>query len=806
MRIIEINEAEAIIEPFWDGGTGDYMDLNPRYKVFDEYTINTLNGAIAKVEQGWAYVTFTVDKTVKNIPILSMERDCNLDISDYDTFIFFANLPKSVIFSVKAIVNNKEIQLYKDVKGVGASQEFNAPICGDNLTHLKIEFSSESDGINGTICWFGLSESHRLERMLNKKNYYDSKWTGYFIEEKNANITPDINILFDNEELNALRDKVKISPFKEVYQVKKTQAQKDMSIVPEKYIGRYLPHFDQRWNRSRDKEWAPDLTKNACGMHGVIENLAFVGIIESDYDMLRMASRHAISIAHCECWFDSPMGNLPGATWHHRSFVENLYCKSVSLVLDWCGSILTPFAKQVLCDALAMKGLPRIESDFKRVEYIRYMNQGIVFSYGRIFALLALMEYHPRYITNLKEAEEDLISMIGNYVQEDGGTLEGPGYWMFTFTEVISAFYALARQKKVDFTYYKDIFMKTGDFVLSLMSMEDDGTIIMPINDCHPGVNMSCTLANSFYQFTNSSNWKNLYEKLMAKKYIDDDSFAIISSPLPEGIKDLPDSSLNRIYPITGQVGSVRQGKDIKTHVHLCSGPTYTAHYNADKGGLILEAEGYTICPDCGSPNYSESELFYITAAQAHSLLNPVNESGVLSRQYRDMEGGKILKAEVNGTGVEFMSDDTLAWNDNVYKSITRRIISPFAEFCVIVDDFELGTADYAEFLLNSYGEYILCNNEATSRIRDITLRVRPLNWNWQNPSIKEMQDGEHRKVWQLRAPTTEGKNQCLVTAICLEKNAHFEFEEIENGFIVFHGSDKMVIKISNNDIDIEYK
>lgn len=73
------------------------------------------------------------------------------------------------------------------------------------------------------------------------------------------------------------------------------------------------------------------------------------------------------------------------------------------------------------------------------------MNQGIVFSQGRIFAQLAMIPRYPRYEGDLLRSEQDLVEMIGNYVQPDGGTLEGPGYWMFTFNECVSAFYALAR-------------------------------------------------------------------------------------------------------------------------------------------------------------------------------------------------------------------------------------------------------------------------------------------------------------------------------------------------------------------------
>ena len=743
----------------------------------------------------------SIDKATVNSPAVTISRDCDIDISDYDTFIFFGSLPTAFKFNLVAVIDGKEVNVFNKEKGIGVSQEMNGSLTGERMTHISFEFYADEDGKTGTLSWLGLANSTRLDRMVNKKNHYDSEWKGYFIDRKDVVIKPEIEILFGDDELKEIREKMKVSPFKEIYESKKQMVLDNMYIEPEDYIGQYVPHYDKRWNRSRDKISGPEYVRNSYGMNSTIENIAFVGIIENDYDMLKMAARHAISIAHCEHWSESIMGSYPGATWHHRSFTENIYCKVVALALDWCGSLLTPFGKQVLRDSLAMKGLPRIESDFKRVEYIRYMNQGIVFSYGRIFAYLALLPKHPRYISNLKEAEEDLVSMVDNYIEEDGGTTEGPGYWSFTFGESISAFYALARQKKVDFTYYKDIFKKTGDFALSLMSFEDDGTVIVPINDAHPGKHMSCTIAASFYKFTKNENWNNLYEKLIAKNYVEDDSFALISAHIPKEKKEFKEETINRIYPTTGLLGSVRTGEDIKTLVILCSGITSKTHFNQDKGSIILETDGRTICPDCGSCYYFDSELSYVTTAIAHNLLNPILSSGELSVQGRHMAGGIITKSSVDGEHIDFASDDTTAWSDDVYKSITRRVCSPFAELCIVIDEFELGIADYAEFLLNSYGEYELKDNEAVSKIDDLTLRVKPLNWDWENAVIKEMQDGHHRKIWQLKAPTNKVRKQYLVTAISINKNIDFKYEKTQTGYKIEHGNNYLDVVISDDDI-----
>ncbi len=793
MKLIEINEAEAILEPFYDGGTSDNDDRDPRYCVLDEYKVQILNGANAKVFQAWAFAALQIDKTVPGSEIIRMERDCDVYIQDYDTFIVFGGIPTEMSFDVSAEIDGEFVNLCKGVHGIGLSEEYNMPISGKHLTKLTFSLYSDGDGLTCELNWFGLAHQKRLERMLARKPQYGADWPGYFVQDPPQQINPKIGLLFGAEELTQIREKLSKPPFFTIYQQKKEQAQKDMSICPEEYIGRFVPHFDRRWNRTRDQAWAQDLTKNACGMNRVIENLAFVGIIENDVEMLRMACRHAISISHCEYWCESPMGLLPGATWHHRSFTENQYSYVVALVLDWCGEMLTPFAEQVLRNALAMKGLPQIESDFRRFEYIRKMNQGIVFSQGRIFAQLALLPRYPRYADDLLRSEAELIEMIGNYVQSDGGTLEGPGYWMFTFNESLPAFYALARYHKKPFQQYRDVFGNTGRFELAMLSMERDSTVLHAINDAHPDTCVSCTLANSFYQFTGDPAWKNLYERLMAQNQVDDNTFALISAPQADGIQ-LPDADVDRFFPVTGQMGILRSGKDLQTRLHLCSGPTCNTHFHADKGSLLIDADGHTICPDCGSANYFEAELKYLHDAQSHSLLCPVNHNGIRADQGRYEEGGKVLYGHRDGTWAEFASDDTLAWSDGVYQQVGRRVTSPIAELAVIEDTFRLGTSDYVDFQLNCFGQWELRDNCASAVVGDVTLRVIPLNWHWDKAEVRSIQDGEHRPVWQLCASYKQAREGRLLTALCMEKSMSIGVNAVAQGWEFTQGHETFLL------------
>ena len=142
------------------------------------------------------------------------------------------------------------------------------------------------------------------------------------------------------------------------------------------------------------------------------------------------------------------MGVYPGATWHHRSFSEEMICVACCKVLEWAGSLLTWHGKNIVYDAIIMKALPRLDADVKTMDYIWHMNQGVFFAGGLVTILIGLSKRYPRYNSRLDEAEEDLISIWKNYVADDGGCAEGPSYWMDSFRSMIINMYMLARYRE----------------------------------------------------------------------------------------------------------------------------------------------------------------------------------------------------------------------------------------------------------------------------------------------------------------------------------------------------------------------
>lgn len=797
MRIVEINEAEAIFEPFWEGGTSEHTNPHEKYRVLDEYEIEYSEDTIGQISQGWAFASINIDKAKKNTVAMSMSRKCELDIDTYDTLKIFASIPEELFFDVYVTIDGEYKKIGDKIKGHGVTGEYDLPIVGNIITTIRIDFIATKDYITANIAWLGLADSKRVEFMESRKNHYDSKWIGLFKEKSEVDFNAEIEILFDNKDLDTLRKKFEIEPFKSAYEGMVELAKEYMKTQPEKLIGTYVPKPDRRWCRDRHV--------NKPALDTIMENLAFVGLIEKDYEMLRMACRCALSVAHCTYWCESIMGVFPGAMWHHRSFTEEIYCKSCGYVLDWAGSLLTPYGKQIIRDAITMKGLPRLEADFKCVDYIRQMNQGIVFSGGRVTGLLGLVHRFPRYHSNILEAEQDIIEMINNYVKEDGGTLEGPHYWQYTFSNVIPSLYALARYKKQPFSIYKELLSKTGKFILSHLSQQDDGTILLPINDAHPGVHLKANIAYSFYELTGNEVWLSLYTKLLEKGYVSDDVFTLVASPLVGKIEG--DTVIEQgIFEVTGQVDINRQGKDIsKAHLHYCSGELYVGHSHQDKGSIILEAEGITLCPDCGAGYYHDANLSNLCCANNHSLFLPVFDNGKLARQPMEQYGGKIIRAELKDDYVTIASDETKAWEEGLMKHSKRRIYSPCAEVYIIVDDVELYEEHKMKFLLNSFADYEEKEKGIfTADFDKCSLNVIPLNWECQDSNVRNIKDGEKQEVFQLELTTKKSDKHFNVTAITLAKNDQFKVKYIDDIIELTSNNYSISITINDNLVDVK--
>ena len=506
---------------------------------------------------------------------------------------------------------------------------------------------------------------------------------------------PRLGIMFDDEELESIRRKVQKGYLKQVFEELRVEALEDLNMEPEKCIGSYAPSIDDRWTRVRDRGKKP--------FQDPMRRLAFVGLIDRNPDMCRMAVRLALSAAHCTYWTESHMGVFPGDSWHHRSFLEQAYCTSCAYVLDWCGHFLTPYGRNAIEDAIIMKGLPRIESDFKRHEYIKHMNQGIVFSAGRIIGMLSVVKRYPGYRSLIEEAEADLHRMIEEYVLSDGGTAEGVSYWDYTFATCMPIFTALSRFHGKSFNEYATpTLLKTGNYAKHNVSIQDGGYRMININDAQTLHGYAPSVLAAFYQLSGDKDFLDLLSVTVGSGAPTRSDKEMMIVQVPEEFEPVERYIHYGLmdYPVTGFTHIVRKGEDCDTCLYAVSGKKETGHGHEDKGSFILETDKEGFCIDRGKTSYSSVESVVMAQATYHNLFYPEKPDGSPAAQ-RPLSQSNSVAAYADGV-FRYSTDVTAAWEEGLFKHIERRIVSDKAEAFVIEDFAELYEAMPMSFRVNT--------------------------------------------------------------------------------------------------------
>ena len=763
MMVIPINLAEAIIEPFFNGGTSDQHEVRNTF-VIDHYDLEWQSDAVGKVTQMWDGVYAFVQGGATGKPCLTMRRTCSLDVSGYDTFIAFAGLPDWVSIAIDITVDGEQQRVVAPQSGGAKSMELEGFFTGTELSEISATFVldrvPENTGFH--LKWFGLSNSLAKKTMLAKKSGYTDEWPG-LIESEPETATAEIGIYFGGEELTNIRKMIKTEPFRTVFAGIRDEAQQDLSIVPEKYIGETNPGGTDRYIRVRDRE-APDLCQPAI-------RLAFVGLVESNPKMSRLAARMALSLTFCQTWDESTIGHLSGSIWHHRSFSQERAIKATSLVLDWAGSYLTTEAKRVIRDAIIMKGLPRLENDFRTIEYIRSMNQGIVFNAARIIGLLALLPVYPRYKARLIEAEKDLHEMIENYVKKDGGTLEGCGYWNYTFSNALPQCFLLARHRGTTLSEYAtDTLRKTGDFPLSMLSVSGDGTSYLPINDAHSG-RFAPMVAAAYTQISKQPAWKTYYARCLTPNRVQPNFEHLVMHPKDFDIaanKGSVTQSKFSVLAKTGHVDSVRvrEGRD-PIHFHYITGPVEAGHYHDDKGSFILEAGDEALLIDRGICDYGHPFTVMLKMARFHNVLTPDNPGGLPIEQPNDVPGGHLTAAKTQDGVFWIAADNTRAWEPGIFERSVRRVVSPAGGLYVFDDEVSLTKGRSVTFNLHTKLAAAIENDAAIIRGTAWRVRIVPLNWQPTDATAKIDGIDEHLEdVTAIRFTSEVETKHRLFTAI----------------------------------------
>ena len=727
MRNIIINEAESIFEVLWNHGEPG----THKYCSIDEWDIGS--GEFGKrIENAYGGVQFAVypNKENKAFPF-RLRRECDLDISEYDRLIIRGSVSKRVHFRCVCRIDGQEREVLLSA-GTSKMKEYTAPIDGQKITHIRLEYENLSpDAEQVQLSWLGLAHSGRLKKMLARKSPYTPEWTGCFAEK--ADMTPQLGLYFGKEDVQQLRRKAASPNFKPTMDYLREQAKESMKIDPEADIGNGV-HLLQTGIRERDKS-KPRLFEH-------MDLLAFVGLIDQNEEMLRMACRMALAVCHCRTFADGTMTGFPGVSWHVRSFAEKYLCIALVKVLDWAGGLLSWHGRDVIQDAIIMKGIPRIDSDLKCLDDIWYTNQGLVYCGGLLTALIALSPRYPRYQVRIEEAEQNFMTMIGHYVQPDGGTTEGGSYWNFTLSTVTEVLLLLARyHKKTLADYVPEPIRKLAKYGEAVWSETKGGFAYIPYNDVFLYARYDPLVVYFMAKIGAGPFWESMCNRMNQQTRVLKDCSAVTAMLLHDTYADL-----GQVYPedfisfkVSGVTALRREDPQYgRTAFYAIGGRAYPGHEHQDKGSFLLEAAGKRLLIDRGVPTYGQIEVDGVSSSQFHNLVTPVKDGEHLTQRvelfditkdtHGDLYSGYVLESSYENNTFSYKIDLTDCWKD-IFRKNVRSIRSADVEHYTIHDSLEIG-ADYEVcFILNTYGEITQDGEDFLITDGDVQLRIHTANW-----------------------------------------------------------------------------
>lgn len=698
MQVVAINEAEAVMDPFWD----------PALSELNEWTIEPGAAHGLDIRQNWCNVAFEWARRPAQGPALHLERACEVDCSGYDHLVLSLMAPPDAVVRLLAETDGGPRRIEAPPAGPKKRELALALDGATRLNRLTIEIDAGGDGIaKGWLNWLGLLHADRLTRMLAKQTTWDACWEKHLKDEAfEPTFTPSYGLILDADELAALRDRHTAltanggaSPF-----VRAAEAAADQP--PESLIHDYVNFWgDSRYNRERDHG-------KFILNHGL--NAAIAAHLLQDKHLLRLAARYAMSIGMCRNWDDGFICRFPGGPFEHRCFVQSLCAYEVAGILDLAGECFTDAGRDFLLRRLAEEAVGSIQFNTWKHAYIFACNQLAWFTPGRMIALAVLNRHWPRVRPYLDIAYQELCESLERSILPDGGYVEGPSYFRCVGRDAGLGVYFYSRAVgKPMVELVPEPMRRCGDFAEIVISTDDD-TDVIPICDArnrHEMLSQAIMVG-----LLPDSAWRRMLRKTdvrsggwplngfaaaekdvlgvpaMADAAI---AWGLIAGQ-PAAGRPAPAPRALVQLPAMGPLVSQRRLGHEWVKLLIQGNQAHAGHTHEDKGSFVLEFAGETYAMDPGSCDYGHPLSVELKNGERHNMLVPY---GTSARPHPACPLPHDVKPSGTGDATSFQAgiDATPGW-DGLFRRWRRIWDSPAPDVLAITDDYELATGEGVEF------------------------------------------------------------------------------------------------------------
>ncbi|MEI6970309.1 MAG: heparinase II/III family protein [bacterium] len=739
MQITAINEAEAILDPFWD----------PAMSELDQWRIEPGPDHGLVMRQNWCWAEFEWVRRPVSGPSLRMRRACGVTCGDYDRLVLSVMAPEEAVVRIVAETDRGLRRLDAPPAGL-KKKELALELEGaTRLDAVTIEVEAGADGIaQGWFNWLGLQHSGRLAHMLKTQSGWGARWEKHLKDEAfEPAFAPSYGLLLNGGELAALRERHEAMMAQGLASPFLAAAEAAKADPPESLIGDFVSFWgDTRYNRERDHG-------HQLLAHGV--NAAIAGHLRRDKRLLRLAARYALSIAMCKNWDDGFICRFPGGTFEHRCFVQSLCAFDVAAILDLAGECFTDTGREFLLRRLAEESIGAIQFNTWKHDYIFGCNQLGWFTPGRVLALAVLNRHWPRVRPYLDIAYRELCESLERSILPDGGYVEGPTYFRCVGRDAGLGVYFYSRALGRPMAeLIPPTMTRCGDLAEALIST-DNGSDLIPICDGRP-----------LHEFLSQAVMATLLPDSawarMLRKALDRHNGRPFSDLVPGFVPMLADAAIAWSLvgglpdqaadprpvvrlPDMGPLVSQRRLGDAWVKLFIQGNHAGAGHTHEDKGSFVLEFAGETFAMDPGTCDYSHPLAGALTNCERHNMLVPY---GTAERPHPACPLPHDVKPMGVGDATSFSAeiDATPGW-EPYYRRWRRTWESPTPDVLAISDDYELAAGEGVEFYWQTRMPVAIEGRRAviTGERGRVTLEV-PANRAWRLDELPLL-DGVQRRL-----------------------------------------------------------
>ncbi len=684
---VPINEAEAILEPFWAAG----------YSGFKQWRFQPGEGSGAEINEMWAHVTFAWAQAPDTGPAFGLDRTIRVDCDGYDHLVLRAQIPDGAVLHLRATTEHGvREQAYTDDSN--SPREFSLSLNGatrlDDIT-IAIDAGSNRQGA-GNLYWLGLSNAAMLE-------HYHARWerlrrqdwgdTHVKSAEFIPSFTPTYGLFIDTEALAHFREQMTAlgdqNPFLEV---------RDRLLAseyrPESDIADYIGTYWEILTRDRD-------ARRISRLVGPGSSAALAGLVLQDARLLRLAARYALSIAACEHWIDGFPCTFHGCEFETKAFNASYAMWEIALIMDLAGECITYWGNEYLRRQLADKGLGFTNYVSWRWDYVHSCNQLALFSRGRLSASLLLERDWSRMRPYTELAIQELNKSMENVILPDGSFVEGPGYLTGTLSSAIPPYLLYARARGVaPETVLPAAMRNSADYIEAFMAT-DESTDYLATNECGEDVSRTgITSAALLAAALPNTHWVTVFHKVRARtpNLPADLMYWSVVSRIPE--EEPPRRNFVHLRE-GGFISSLRDLNGEPVRIFIMGNRANSGHCHEDKGSFILEFAGDTFAMDSNCYRYDSVYVTLLKQCDRHNMLVPYGAGE--ERPHPQNPIPVDVHPEGHGDETTFTAriDAAPGW-EMYYQRWERHWDSPTPGVLEIRDNYALTRGEGVEFLWNT--------------------------------------------------------------------------------------------------------